>query len=364
MAEIIVSYRREDAHASAGRLYDRLSQRFGEESVFFDVEAISVGEDYRRAVTDTIASAKVLLAVIGTRWLTVETSQGDPRLEDPDDDVRLEIAAALQSGLPIFPVLVEGADMPKDRDLPGEIAALAYRNALRIDPVRFHRDVDDLVAALERALEAPLHRKALEGIANLERQIADEEQPFDVFIAYSRAHDFKLASVIMAALHDIGRAASARRPLRVFHDEQNLKLGQGMWPTLEQGLENSEYLLLLASPMAASSSWTDREIKHFVSSHTYDRVLIALTEGDLFWDVDAGDFDWSRTSALPRSLIGLYQDEPLWMDLRWVGSDFELSPDLPRFQDAMLDIAAVLYGAPKDELSQEVFTRRRRWPRA
>jgi hypothetical protein len=46
MSCIFVSYRREDASASAGRLYDRLSARWGVDDVFIDVDTLKPGVDF------------------------------------------------------------------------------------------------------------------------------------------------------------------------------------------------------------------------------------------------------------------------------------------------------------------------------
>jgi hypothetical protein len=43
---IFLSYRREDASGHTGRIYDRLSARFGSGQVFMDVVAIDAGTDF------------------------------------------------------------------------------------------------------------------------------------------------------------------------------------------------------------------------------------------------------------------------------------------------------------------------------
>src|SRR5689334_17305805 len=145
---IIVSYRRQEASHLAGRLYDRLADRFGESQVFIDVDTIEPGVDFAEEIFRAVAACKVLLAVIGPSWLTVADERGRRRLDDPDDIVRLEIEAALACGVWVIPVLIEGAVMPARVDLPETLADLARRNALHIRHDSFRSDAGRLIAAI------------------------------------------------------------------------------------------------------------------------------------------------------------------------------------------------------------------------
>ena len=149
---IFVSYRREESSHVAGRLADRLIDRFGAEQVFIDVEAIEPGADFAEAIFRAVDACVVLVAVIGPGWLLAADERGGRRLDDPDDLVRLEIGAALARGVRVIPVLVEGAVMPRREDLPDSLAGLARRNALRIRHESFRDDAGRLVAAIERVL--------------------------------------------------------------------------------------------------------------------------------------------------------------------------------------------------------------------
>jgi hypothetical protein len=149
---IFVSYRREETSHLAGRLYDRLADRFGEGQVFIDVDAIEPGVDFAEEIFRVVAACQVLLAIIGPTWLTAADERGGPRLDDPDDIVRLEIEAALARGVRVIPILVEGAVMPGRQDLPESLADLARRNALVIRHESFRSDAGRLVTAIEHVL--------------------------------------------------------------------------------------------------------------------------------------------------------------------------------------------------------------------
>ena len=127
---VFISYRRQESSGLAGRLYDRLAARFGDDQVFMDVDTIALGVDFAEVITQAVSTCEVLLAVIGPRWLTATDEDGRRRLDDPDDLVRLEIAAALERDIRVIPILVEGAVMPRRQQLPEALAGLARRNAL------------------------------------------------------------------------------------------------------------------------------------------------------------------------------------------------------------------------------------------
>ncbi len=149
---IFVSYRRQESAHLAGRLYDRLADRFGEGQIFIDVDAIEPGVDFAEEISRAVAACQVLLAIIGPGWLTTTDERGRRRLDDPDDIVRLEIEAALARAVRVIPILLEGAIMPGREDLPESLAGLARRNALVIRHESFRYDAGRLVTVIERIL--------------------------------------------------------------------------------------------------------------------------------------------------------------------------------------------------------------------
>ena len=153
MVRIFLSYRRDDSGGYAGRLYDRLSQHFGHDHLFIDVDNIPLGHDFVEVIQNEVGSCDVLMAVIGRQWLTSTDPQGQRRLDNPEDFVRLEILTALERRIPVIPVLVGGASMPRPAELPNVLQPLARRQALVVGD-RFHPDVNRLIAALELVLGA------------------------------------------------------------------------------------------------------------------------------------------------------------------------------------------------------------------
>lgn len=154
MRAIFISYRREDAEGQAGRLFDDLVAHFGTDSVFMDVAGLEPGRDFRRAIDQQVASCGVLLALIGKDWLDAKNESGKRRLDDPMDFVRLETASALKRDIPVIPVLVRGASMPRVEDLPEDLKELAFRNGVELTHARWDSDVQLLAKALTPYVQA------------------------------------------------------------------------------------------------------------------------------------------------------------------------------------------------------------------
>src|SRR5258708_35893910 len=136
-AHIFISYRREDSTATCGRIYDRLVARFGPGAIFKDVDSIPAGADFMAQIHAVLAQCALQLVVIGPLWQGHADAEGRTRIEQPADFVRLEVEAALQRGLPLIPLLVQGAAMPAADALPISLRPLAARNAV---PVRYDPD--------------------------------------------------------------------------------------------------------------------------------------------------------------------------------------------------------------------------------
>jgi len=155
MSKILISYRREDSADVTGRIYDRLIQQFGRETVFKDVDSIPLGVDFRMYLDEQVGKCDVFLAVIGRNWMKAKGRNGKSRLEDPGDFVRIEIEWALKRQIPVIPVLVSGATIPLVARLPPSIQDLSFRNGIDVRPdPDFHRDMDRLIEDLRQQLSS------------------------------------------------------------------------------------------------------------------------------------------------------------------------------------------------------------------
>ena len=172
---------------------------------------------------------------------------------------------------------------------------------------------------------------------------------YQAFISYSHAADDRLAPALQNALHRFA-TRPWRRTVRVSLDRTNLSISPGLWTSVQGQLDDAAHLILLASPTAAASKWVRREVEHWLANRSPDTLLIVLTDGDISYDEARNDFDWSKTTALPRELAGRYSEEPHYLDLRWTQSERDLTLRHERFRDAVADISVKLRGGQKDEL--------------
>ncbi len=147
---IFINYRRDDTAGHAGRLYDSLVEEFGDGSVFMDIDTIDPGEDFVEVIHEGVGSCDVVLSLIGRGWLASKDAKGRRRLDNAEDFVRLELETALERGIRIVPVLVQGAEMPSSEELPQELTGLARRNALDLSDGRWAYDVGRLITAIGR----------------------------------------------------------------------------------------------------------------------------------------------------------------------------------------------------------------------
>ncbi|MFI5271991.1 MAG: TIR domain-containing protein [Ktedonobacterales bacterium] len=146
--KLFISYRRADSASVAGRIYDRLTAYFGREALFKDVDNIPIGANFEQVIAGVIEQCSVALVLVGPTWATIATEHG-PRLDNPQDVVRLEVEAALRRGVPVIPVLVEGASMPDPATLSPSLRPLFARGTMqaRNDPW-FDGDMSQLATTL------------------------------------------------------------------------------------------------------------------------------------------------------------------------------------------------------------------------
>jgi hypothetical protein len=136
-----------------------LRQAFANRPVFLDL-GIAAGDDYRAAIRKGLSNSRVSLILVGPRWLEAETDR-NPRIWDPNDLVRFEVASALELRLRVIPVLVDGAEMPNASQLPDDIKAFAYCQARTLRAT----DLDVDLTGLIETLGGSPHRKTRRRLA-------------------------------------------------------------------------------------------------------------------------------------------------------------------------------------------------------
>jgi hypothetical protein len=155
---------------------------------------------------------------------------------------------------------------------------------------------------------APGTRALLAG--NATGQSSSPAVAYDASISYSHAKDKPTATALQGVVQKLGKPWYRRRALRVFRDDTSLSATPHLWPSIEQALAQSRFLILLASPEAAASRWVGQEIAYWLDHNSADTVLIALTDSELDWDEATGDFRWSAATPLPTARKKRFASEP------------------------------------------------------
>lgn len=150
---IFLSYRRDDAAPYARLLQFQLRERFPDAPVFIDLDSIEPGLDFAEVIREAVESCAVLVALIGRQWATLADEEGRRRLDKPDDYVRFEVRAALDRGVRVIPVLVDGARPLRPQQLPSELQMLARLNALELSSDRYGYDAERLFNVIQRVLD-------------------------------------------------------------------------------------------------------------------------------------------------------------------------------------------------------------------
>lgn len=245
MSRILLSYRRADTGIITGRIFDRLVQHFGKDSVFMDIDNIPFGLDFREHLNVQLAKCEIVVAVIGPDWLGA--GEGDvTRIDDETDFVRIEVEAALNRNIPIIPLLVDRAPMPKASQLPESLKSFTFRNAAEVDTGRdFHSHMDRLIRAVDQLLGQP------------------PEQNRSHTTSRDTSRDLKEKTKVVA------RLLAAFPPMRRW---------QGLWPhVLISSVAICGLSYLLGSNPAVSPTTLDRLIVLTLAAPLIAGFLLSLT---------------------------------------------------------------------------------------
>lgn len=183
---------------------------------------------------------------------------------------------------------------------------------------------------------------------------------YNAFLSYSHFADDNFAPALQDALQKFAKPWYKKRNLEIFRDESSLSASPHLWVNIKKALDQSEYLILLASPLSENSHWVNKEIEYWLENKSIDTILIALSGGMMEWDKQNNCFLNPDNNSLPPILDDKFTDEPFYIDLRQLKTEADLSLDNPIFKKEILKLAAKLHGkAPNDLASEEVTVHRK-----
>jgi ribosomal protein L7/L12 len=281
VVKIFISYRRADSRKDSGRLYDRLVQAFGKSQIFKDVDNIPPGVDFRKVLSNAVSECDVLLVILGQQWLNLKDADGNRRIDDPLDFVRIEIETGLsRSNCMVIPVLVDNTVMPDAETLPESLRPIAFYNAITVrDDPDFNNDVTRLIRHIEMSFKTDVSSKG----SSLQ---STPSEKFDVYNAITQfymaldQHDWNNARTLLAGIRDSGLAP------RVFDLEAYEKK---LWIEIEDAERNGDYEILRLIAKQNDQGLLASAIQKFREEHPdYDPDNLDVIEGYRVLLLDVG----------------------------------------------------------------------------
>lgn len=175
---------------------------------------------------------------------------------------------------------------------------------------------------------------------------------FDCFISYARSSSAQLAVDLQTGLERFAKPWNRLRAIRVFRDDSSMSANTALWSTIEKGLTEARWFVLLASPEAAHSQYVDQEVAWWVRHKGAHTLLLVRAAGTIAWDHRAHNFH-PATDAIPQALRGAYAEEPRWVDMSWYGRPGSLGRGDGRFVENVADLSAAIRGIERDTLIGE-----------
>ena len=173
---------------------------------------------------------------------------------------------------------------------------------------------------------------------------------YDAFISYSHSAAVGLPAALQRGLERFAKKAWQPRALRVYRDQTDLSASPGLWPEIQEALDDARFLVLLASPAAARSAWVGQEVGRWLATKGPESILIALVEGTLSWSSEQERFDPPASSAIVPALVTAFSEEPLYVDLTWTAESRELDLHHAQFRADVATLAAPMHGRTKRDL--------------
>ena len=148
-SRVFISYRRDDSRYQARMIYEAVQAAVSRQNVFMDIDSIPPGADFVGVLEGWVDQCDIMLVLIGPGWFSIcDPTTNRPRLENETDFVRIEVRKALSRGIPVVPLLIDGAAIPREEQLPSDLRALVRRQAEILEYRTFDTDVRRLIGRL------------------------------------------------------------------------------------------------------------------------------------------------------------------------------------------------------------------------
>ena len=183
---------------------------------------------------------------------------------------------------------------------------------------------------------------------------------YRAFISYKHASSSGFAERLELAIKAYAKPIW-QPPAAIFRDEKYLRPGANLPQMIKEALEQSDFLIYLASPEAALSPWVMDELSQWCAVPArVGKLIVALTRGTIALNAEMKTIDWQKTDALPQLLRPMMPQVPLFVDCTPFTTPERQSLLDPDFKKAVNAIVATFRGVDPIELSgQEVIQYRK-----
>ncbi|MBO4458598.1 MAG: TIR domain-containing protein [Butyrivibrio sp.] len=167
---------------------------------------------------------------------------------------------------------------------------------------------------------------------------------YNAFISYKHADlDNKVAAYVEKHLEHFHIPAKIRKKTgvkkieRIFRDTDELPITSDLSGTIEDALNNADFLIVICSTNTCKSMWVEREINFFLQTHPKENILTVLAEGepaDVVPEI-LKNKEVTRTDENGNSVTVIEPVEPLSCDFR-LPFRVAKNTELPRLAAALI----------------------------
>jgi hypothetical protein len=150
---VFISYRFGDSSYAAARLARDLASIFGKARIFFDHESMQGGQEFRTHISQALRRSRVVLVLIGPRWLQDHDDTYRRRIDNPNDYVYQEVLGGLQAhdDAYVVPVLLQNVGQLQPKDLPDALVRLASLLSVNLETHTWEENVGKIAAIIQKA---------------------------------------------------------------------------------------------------------------------------------------------------------------------------------------------------------------------
>jgi hypothetical protein len=152
--KVFINDRRAESLKDARHLASLLDRGTLKGRIFIDLKGLDGAEDWLTELERQVAASDIVVSLICPDWTEIRDTTGKRRIDDDNDFVRFELAEAFRRRIPVVPVLVDGARMPRGEQLPPNLLLLTRPQAEVLRSETFDADVGKIAARLKAEIAA------------------------------------------------------------------------------------------------------------------------------------------------------------------------------------------------------------------